>query len=530
MKVKKNKFVVVYLPLVLIIAYLLCSYLMYRFGCYVWPFRKDGRTLIFILCCILMIAVGYVLSVRGKERERTGIFLLKISVEKVLIVCCAIALILFLPYCKAFTNSWYPPVIRTLLDPKGAYYELAEVALSRTGIRIWAFLDVFIYILFPLTLWAWDEVRKSVKIIALVTALGYLMIYISSARNINVAVQCLSVVAVWLSIVCVNRNSEQKRKLGKLTLLTAGYVILVACFFSMTMTARTGYNDDIYLALRENANKVDEMENPGTGNSDIGNSNVGNSNAGSGSVSVEEKPDSENVKKFKSMAQDYNAGGKGQPVGIGTYSLNGLQITREQLEHFCDVYLVFPNYTDMWSKAYANMDDFWVKRFPASLSNLYVVGTVYITNGYNCLTAALHSEHQWTYGFGHSTFLSSYIDKFLNTNISGRTYYQRLSGDQEYPLISKSLWPSTFVQLADDLTFIGVVFFMAIIGFVIGKVWKSIVFEYNYWGVLLLGQMMLGVLFLPANNILGNSGGFFVTFWSLFIVWLLSRIRHGKNK
>ena len=41
MKVKKNKFVVVYLPLVLIIAYLLCSYLMYRFGCYVWPFRKD---------------------------------------------------------------------------------------------------------------------------------------------------------------------------------------------------------------------------------------------------------------------------------------------------------------------------------------------------------------------------------------------------------------------------------------------------------------------------------------------------------
>ena len=86
------------------------------------------------------------------------------------------------------------------------------------------------------------------------------------------------------------------------------------------------------------------------------------------------------------------------------------------------------------------------------------------------------------------------------------------------------------MQLADDLTFIGVVFFMAIIGFVIGKVWKSIVFEYNYWGVLLLGQMMLGVLFLPANNILGNSGGFFVTFWSLFIVWLLSRIRHGKNK
>ncbi len=520
MKIKKIKFIGVYLPLVLITAYLSCSYLMYRFGCYVWPFRGDGRTLIFMLCCILFITIGYVMAARGRNRREqaeTEISLL-ISAEKVLIVCCIIALALFLPYCKAYTNSWYPPVIQTLLDLKGTYYGLAEVTLNRTGIRIWAFLDVFIYILFPLTLWAWEEVRKSVRIIALVTALGYLMIYISSARNIYVAVQCLSVAAVWLSIVCVNRNNEQKRKLGKLTLLTIGYVVLVASFFSMTMTARTGYSDDIYLALRDNADNM--------GNSDTGSSNYGNER-----VSIEEKPDdSENIKKFKSMAQDYNARGKGQPVGVGTYSLNGLQITKEQLEHFCEVYFLFPNYTDMWSKAYANMDDFWVKRFPASLSNLYVVGTVYITNGYNCLTVALHSEHKWTYGVGHSTFLSSYMDRFLHTNISERTYYQRLSGDQEYPLISKSLWPSTFVQLADDLTFIGVVFFMAIIGFVIGKVWKSILFGHNYWGVLLLGQMILGVLFLPANNILGNSGGFFVTFWSLFGVWILSRVKHGKNK
>lgn len=528
MKITKNKMKGVYLPLILISVYLSCSYLMYRFGCYIWPFRKDVRTLVFMVFYILFIAVGYVLAVKTRETE-AGTFSIKISAEKVLIICCAISLILFLPYCKVYTNSWYPPVVRTLLDPKGAYYELAEVALSREGIRIWAFLDVFIYILFPLTLWAWDEIRKLVKIITLMTAMGYLMIYISSARNINVAVQCLSVAAVWLSIVCINRNSEQKRKFGKLTLITLGYVILVVCFFSMTMTARTGYSNDVYLALRENADKVEGTEDPGIKDPGAEDSSVGDSNSGNESVLVEEKPDSEEVRKFKNMAQDYNASGKGQPVGAGTYSLNGLEITKEQLERFCEVYFVFPNYTDMWSKAYASMDDFWVKRLPASLSNLYVLGTAYITNGYNCLTVALHSEHQWTYGFGHSTFLSSYIDRFLHTNISGRTYYQRLSGDQEYPLVSKSLWPSTFVQLADDLTFIGVVLFMAVIGYVIAKVWKSILFEHNYWGVLLLGQMMLGVLFLPANNILGNSGGFFVTFWSLFIVWLLSRFQTWKK-
>lgn len=540
MKIKKSRFGGIYLPLVLIIVYLSCSYLLYRFGCYIWPFRKDVRTLIFMLCCILFIVIGYLLAARGRKGQKkagTGVPLLKISAEKVLIVSCAAAIVMFLPICKAYTNSWYPPVIRTLLDPKGVYYELSAITLSRTGIRIWAFLDVFSYILFPLTLWAWDEVKKSVKIVSIVTAIGYLMIYISSARNIMVAVQMLSIVAVWLSIVCVNRRENEKRKLGKITLLSAGYIALAVCFFSMTMSARIGFSDDVYVALRENTGDADKTgssntNNAGTGNLGSGNAgsgNVGSGNTGSDNIEAVEKNESENVKKFKASIEDWNAKGVGQPVGAGTYSSNGLKITEEQLEQFCDIYFIFPNYTDIWSKAYANMEDPLVRRLPGALANLYIIGSSYITNGYNCLTVALHSEHQWTYGFGHSTFLSSYIDRFLHTNISGRTYYQRLSNDQDYPLISKSLWPSAFVQLADDLTFIGAVLFMAVIGFVIAKVWKSILIEHNYWGVLLLGQLMLGVLFLPANNILGNSGGFFVTFWSLFIAWFLSVIKRKEN-
>mgnify|MGYP004548629657 FL=1 len=518
-----------YLPLVLIILYLVVSYAMYRFGCYVWPFRNDLLTAIFVLLCIVACGVGYVLAVKkykGLEREDS---ILSLSPEKVLIAACIISVILYIPVCKAYTNSWYPPIVETLLNLKGTYYELADVALNRTGVRIWGFLDVFSYVLLPLALWAWDEVKKRVRFTAIIVAIAYLMIYISSARNIAVAIQMLSVVAVWLSVVF----SKKKKGVARITLMSVVYVFLVAIFFSTTMSQRTGYDEKVYVALQDAT--VTEQSGTNTIGSVAQGESVEEIKEESEEVIEREKEDQkkkeQNAEKiFERDAERYNKRGDGQTIGIGEYNKNGLVIDAVQLANFSTVYSVFPNYTDVWSKGYVNMNDVLVRNLPSTLSNLYAVGTVYITNGYNCLTVALHTPHQWTFGIGHSSFLSSYVDRFLGTNISNRTYYSRLSEDEEYPLVSKSLWPSTFVQWADDFTFVGVVVVMLLVGFCIAKVWASILVNRNYWGVLLWGQLMLGVLFIPANNILENSGGFFVTFWSLFLAWLMSQIRAKKGQ
>lgn len=514
---KEHRFIGQYLPLALILIYLGTSYLLYRNGCYIWPFRKDTLTCIFVVLCMLSLALGYILATKLRRRKietQSQNFFTKISAEKILLLSCVISVAIFIPVCKAYTNSWYPPIIKSLTDPKGTYYELADVALNRTGVRIWGFLDVFSYVLLPLTLWAWDELKKWVRTLALVTAIGYLSIYISSARNIAVAIQMLSVLAVWLSSLFVEKKEGEKSRLWKTTLLAAGYVVLVVSFFGLTMSDRTGYDEEVYLALKETSE-------------DTSLGNIGNQETPENTNT--EEADLELIKELEGMMKEYNSQTKGQSIGIGTYEYNGLKITEKQLANFYKVYGVFPNYTDAWSKAYVDMSDFFVKNLPSALSNIYVVGTVYISNGYNCLTVALHSDHQWTYGVGHSTFLSNYTDRFFHTNTSEKTYYSRLTNDRDYPLVSRSLWPSAFVQLADDLTFVGVVFFMALIGFVVAKVWNSIIIDRNYWGVLLLGQLMLGILFIPANNILGNSGGFFVTFWSLFIMWFLSQLRPRKR-
>lgn len=526
-----KKFRGLYFPLMLIILYLVGSYALYRFGCYVWPFREDILTGVFVLLCTFSLGIGYVFSMRRNKIINYEDAFLSVNPEKVLIVSCIVSLILFIPICKTYTNSWYPPIIRTLTDLKGTYYELADVALGRTGIRIWGFLDVFSYVLLPLALWARDEVRKSVRYISVVIAIAYLLIYISSARNISVAIQMLSVLAVWLSTIF----SPEKKGVVKTTILSTTYMLLVVVFFGMTMSDRTSYDENVYVALRESA----ELESPNTNvtspeSPDASSTEPGLPNTGimdsDGKKEIEETLKVHALELFEEEAERYNREGVGQRIGIGEYNKNGLIIDEEQITNFSEVYAVFPNYTDVWSKGYVNINDVFVKGLPSSLSYLYTVGTTYITNGYNCLTIALHTPHKWTYGVGHSTFLSGYIDKFFGTDISSRTYYSRLSEDDEYPLVSKSLWPSTFVQWADDITFVGVIFYMMFIGYFIAKVWTSILLGKNYWGVLLLGQLMLGVLFLPANNILENSGGFFVTFWSLFLAWVMSQIQVKKGK
>ena len=64
-----------YLPLVLIILYLVVSYAMYRFGCYVWPFRNDLLTAIFVLLCIVAWDMYWLLRSTKDWKEKTAFFL-----------------------------------------------------------------------------------------------------------------------------------------------------------------------------------------------------------------------------------------------------------------------------------------------------------------------------------------------------------------------------------------------------------------------------------------------------------------------
>ncbi len=539
MKIKK------FFPLILIELYLIISYLMYRYGCYVWSFRKDNYTLVFMLAVVVFMGIGYTVAVcrNSRKKEIECNKFMTISCEKILLICCIVSCMIYVPMCISYTNSWYPPVIKALSDPKGVYYALAEIGKNRTGVRIWGFMDVFPYAMLPLLLYGWEKISLKVRCFAGILVVGYLMIYISSGRNIMVAVQMLSVVAACLGIIC-RKKTEQNKRHAVIRKCSLGivYCIIVVSYFNLTISARSGYTAEVaenFEAIKEENNLLENMvadttmPNPDVSTGGNDSFTVLDENQSNVNSEIQQPVESPAfVDEFAYIAKDWDSEEMGQHLGIGVYEYNGLEITQEQLMKFNQVYKIFPNYTDIWSKAYVNVEDPIMEMLPSSLRNLYVIATGYITNGYNCLTVALHTDHEWTYGIGHSTFLSSYADAFLGTNITKKTYYSRLTGDEVYPLVSKSLWASTFVQMADDLTFFGVVLFMGVLGFIIAQIWISVIDGDNYWGVVLWGQVELGVLFLPANNVLGGSGGFFVTFWITFIAWLITQIpaRHRSEK
>lgn len=72
-------------------------------------------------------------------------------------------------------------------------------------------LDVFPYMIMPLALYGWEKIRVKTRCASIILAIGYLMIYISSGRNISVAVQMLSVVASWLSVVFGEKRMSIER-------------------------------------------------------------------------------------------------------------------------------------------------------------------------------------------------------------------------------------------------------------------------------------------------------------------------------
>ena len=111
---------------------------------------------------------------------------------------------------------------------------------------------------------------------------------------------------------------------------------------------------------------------------------------------------------------------------------------------------------------------------------------------------------------------------FTGIDIKSITYGSRVAHVTEPSMVSVYGWPTAYVQLAGDLTFPGVVVFMGGLGAVVALLWRDILEKKNVYGIPFVSQIALFLLFLPANCITFNSGGYFVTFWGTALIWLIS--------
>lgn len=144
------------------------------------------------------------------------------------------------------------------------------------------------------------------------------------------------------------------------------------------------------------------------------------------------------------------------------------------------------------------------------ISYLYVYLTYYITQGYYGFSQALNTDFIWTYGFGNSEFLSRQIFWLFGYDFSENTFQHRIDSIWG----EKAQWHSFYSHLANDFHFGGVIFVNIFLGFYLAAVWKSFIYNNNFYAKYLLPLFVIMIIFTPANN---QVFGFLETF-SAFVI------------
>lgn len=152
---------------------------------------------------------------------------------------------------------------------------------------------------------------------------------------------------------------------------------------------------------------------------------------------------------------------------------------------------------------------------------LAVILTSYLSMGYYGLSLCMKLPFEWTYGVGGSRALTSLLQKIGINGIEEKTYLSRL-GDT-FGRNGLASWNTIFPWLASDLTYFGVLFYFAVVGYIMAQAWRDVLRYNNAISFLMFSILSIMVFYIPANNQIFHSYGSFVSTICTIILWLFVR-------
>ncbi|WP_151084283.1 hypothetical protein [Nocardioides cynanchi] len=156
------------------------------------------------------------------------------------------------------------------------------------------------------------------------------------------------------------------------------------------------------------------------------------------------------------------------------------------------------------------------------------VFTSYLTQGYKGLSLALDATWHPTYGLGFSTFVRHNVSRVLGLDenaVEARTYEGQVSAEGWTAGVQ---WSTFFIHPASDLTFLGVIPLMVLIGFAFGSAWRDTCTRADPVACVVFFYLGIQVLYLSANNQLYEGGRLAVGFTVALVAWLLLRVRRPR--
>ncbi|WFE49206.1 hypothetical protein [Micromonospora sp. WMMD1155] len=147
----------------------------------------------------------------------------------------------------------------------------------------------------------------------------------------------------------------------------------------------------------------------------------------------------------------------------------------------------------------------------------------YPTHGYLGLAYNLGTPFTWSRGLGSTPALASYASQYLDIDSSRHpTYPQRTEERTGWP--AGLNWATIYPWLASDLTFPGTIFFMALLGCLFARMWRTSVVSQRILPSAIFVQLVILVGYIPANNQLGMSRPGMIGLITLLVLYLISTV------
>lgn len=163
-----------------------------------------------------------------------------------------------------------------------------------------------------------------------------------------------------------------------------------------------------------------------------------------------------------------------------------------------------------------NRDSIFFAILPEGLYIPFISLCRYLTSGYYGLSLCMSLPWIPTFGLGSSYGIIKLLDDH-GTNINHSTYQYRA---QQYNWDENEQWHSMFSWLANDVSFVGVAFFMLLVGICFAKSFRDSIETNNPFAIMLVFYFTLMMFFAPCNNQIFQSTGTLFSFVLVMFCWL----------
>lgn len=181
---------------------------------------------------------------------------------------------------------------------------------------------------------------------------------------------------------------------------------------------------------------------------------------------------------------------------------------------------------------HVNRDSVLFKFVPKSMYKFLVSASAYLCQGYQGMALTLNLKWIPMFGIGNSRFL---LQLLSGNSISGRsdslwnmTYQRRI--ETQFGWDEEVQWHSLYSWLANDVSYIGVIVVMFIIGALFAMCYRSAKEDRNPYAIIMCYLFVLMCFFIPCNNQIAQTEDTLCCFYLTLVCWLVSRKRRVRIK